>query len=150
MELLPVHLIKLPTLYENLQLTTICQKLTTDLKIKMRMKRWVDNQHLAMWCGPSSIQRQARKLILGPSPTIKTRLLSFRRTHSRVVTGLLTGHNTLRKHLHLLGLINSLLCRKCGTEEGTSVHVLCQCEALIYTDMHIWVPFSWTQRILRV
>jgi len=33
---------------------------------------------------------------LGPSPTAKIRLLSFNRTQSDVVTGLLTEHNTLR------------------------------------------------------
>jgi hypothetical protein len=51
--------------------------------------------------GPNRHQRQARKLISGPSPTTKTGLLSFNRTHSRSVLGLLTGHNTLRRHLHL-------------------------------------------------
>ena len=48
--------------------------------IKRKIKRWVDNQHLAMWRGPCSTQRQARKLISGPSLTTKTRLC-------------LTGHN---------------------------------------------------------
>jgi hypothetical protein len=33
-------------------------------------------------------------------------------------------------HLHIMGLINNVTCRKCGTEEETSVHILCQCEAL--------------------
>jgi hypothetical protein len=29
-----------------------------------------------------------------------------------------------------MGLCNDPMCRKCGTEEETSVHVLCECEAL--------------------
>jgi hypothetical protein len=29
-----------------------------------------------------------------------------------------------------MGLRNNPTCRKCGTEEETSVHVLCECEAL--------------------
>jgi len=58
------------------------------------------------------------------------KLLSFNRTQSRVVTGLLTGHNTLRRHLYLLGLPDSPLCRKCGVEEETSANILCECEAL--------------------
>jgi hypothetical protein len=49
-------------------------------------------------------------LILGPCWGTKVRLLSFNRIQSRVVT----GHNTLRRHLHLLGLMASPLCRKCG------------------------------------
>jgi hypothetical protein len=40
------------------------------------------------------------------------------------------GHNTLRRHLCLLGLLNSSLCRGCGVKEETSVHILCECEAL--------------------
>jgi hypothetical protein len=47
-----------------------------------------------------------------------------------VVTGLLTGHNTLRRHHHLMGLTDSPLCRKCAAEDETSAHILCQCEAL--------------------
>jgi len=40
------------------------------------------------------------------------------------------GHNTLRRHLYLLGLPNSPLCRWCEAREETSAHVLCECEAL--------------------
>jgi hypothetical protein len=57
---------------------------------------------------------------------------------SRVVTGLLTGHNTLRRHLHIMGLSDSPLCRKCGAEEDTSADVLCECEALA-THRHIYL-----------
>jgi hypothetical protein len=78
----------------------------------------VDNKHLAMWCGPSSTQT----LILGTSPSTKTKPLN--RTQSRVVIGLLSGHTTPGRHLHLMELINSSLCRRCGTKEETSVHIL--------------------------
>jgi hypothetical protein len=68
----------------------------------------------------------ARELISGPCIAIRTRLLSFSRTQSRVIT----GHNTLRRHLYIMGLRDSPLCRKCGAEEETSAHVLCECETL--------------------
>ena len=55
--------------------------------------------------------------------------MTFNMTQSRVVTGLLTGHNTLRRHLYLLELLDSPLCRKCGLGEETSAHILCECEA---------------------
>jgi len=51
-------------------------------------------------------------------------------TQTKVVIGLLTGHNTLRRHLCTMGLLNNPICRRCGTEEETSVHILCECEAL--------------------
>ena len=47
-----------------------------------------------------------------------------------VVIGLLTGHNTLRRYLYIMRLSNNPTCRKCGTQEETSVHILCECEAL--------------------
>jgi len=78
------------------------------------------------------------KLIAGTSPTPKTRFLSRNRTQSRVVTGFLTVHNTLTKHLYLITLTNSPLCRGCGAEEETSVYVLCESEALaLLTHAHL-------------
>jgi len=58
------------------------------------------------------------------------KFMTFNRIQSRVVTGLLTGHNTQRRLLYLLGLLDSPLCRKCGVGEETSAHILCECEAL--------------------
>ena len=98
--------------------------------IRRKMKRWIENKHLALWCGPCSTQRQARELFASPDLAMGARLLSFNRTQTWVVTGLLTGHNTLRRLLHIMGLCNDPMSRKCGTEEETSVHILCECEAL--------------------
>ena len=66
----------------------------------------------------------------GPSLDTRAKFLTLNRTHSRAVTGLLTGHNTLRRHLYLLGLLDSPLCRKCAVREETSAHILYECEAL--------------------
>jgi hypothetical protein len=98
--------------------------------IRRKMKRWMENPHLVLWRGPCSIQRQAWELISSSDLTTRTWLLSFNRTQSRIVIGLLTGHNTLRRHLYIMGLSNKPICRKCGTEEETSVHILCECQAL--------------------
>jgi len=68
-------------------------------------------------------------MISGLNLTTKTRL-SCTRTQTRVVICLLNGNNTLRKHLDVMGLSNNSTCRKCATEEETSVHILCECEAL--------------------
>jgi hypothetical protein len=100
--------------------------------IRRKMKRWMEKQHLALWRGPCSTQRQARELISGPNLATGARLLSFNRTQARVVIGLLTGHtcNTMRRHLHIMGLSNNPIGGKCGIEEETSVHILRECEAL--------------------
>jgi hypothetical protein len=97
---------------------------------------------MAMWQVLTSAQTQARKLILGTSPIAKTRLLSFNRMQSRAVTGLLTGHKTLRTHLDIMGLPDSTLCRRGGAEEETSAHVLCEYEALAVLRHTYLVPVS--------
>jgi len=51
-------------------------------------------------------------------------------TQSKVATGLLGEHNTMRRHLYLMGLNNIPLCRRCGAEKETSAHVLSECEVL--------------------
>jgi hypothetical protein len=98
--------------------------------IQTALSRWVNNQHCASWQNLGNTERQARELMSGPSRGAKVKLLPFNKTQSREVTGLLTGHHTLRRRLHLLGLQDSPLCRSCGVEEETSAHVLCNCEAL--------------------
>jgi hypothetical protein len=56
--------------------------------------------------------------------------LPLNRTQSRVVT-VLTGHNTLRRHLYILGLSNSPLYRIYVAEDETLVHIICECAALV-------------------
>jgi hypothetical protein len=98
--------------------------------LRNRNSRWLGKQHWRCWQNLGNTQTQARERISGPCRGTKIRLLSFNRAQSRAVTGLLTGHNTLRRHLHLMGPTDSPLCRKCGAEEETSAHILCKCEAL--------------------
>ena len=98
--------------------------------IQRRIRRWLVN-HNCIWClGLGDTQRQVRELISGPSLGAKARFLSFNRTQFRAVTGLLTEHNTLMNHVHLIGLSDSPLCRRCGAEEETPARILCKCEAL--------------------
>ena len=90
----------------------------------------MENQRLVLCRGPCSIHRQAAELTSGPDLATRARLLSSNTTQSRVVIDLLTGHNTLGRHLYIMGLSNNPIFRKCGTEEETSVHVVCECEDL--------------------
>ena len=61
----------------------------------------------------------------------------------------LTGRNAVTRHPCIMGLIDNLLCRKCGAEEETSGHVLRKCEHWSHLNMTTWLPFSWTQREFR-
>jgi hypothetical protein len=88
------------------------------------------NQRWIWWQGLGDTQRQAWELITGPSLGAKARFLPFNRAQTRAVTGLLTGHDALRRELHLVGLSDSPLCRRCGAEDETSAQIFCECEAL--------------------
>jgi len=89
-------------------------------------------------------------MISGPSLIAETRLLTFIRAQSRAVTCLLIGHNTLRIHLYVMGLMGSPLCRRHEAEEETSAYVLCECEVLASLRLSISAPFSWIQGMLEV
>jgi len=56
--------------------------------------------------------------------------MTFNRIQSRVVSGLLTGHNTRRGHFSPLEFLDSPLGRKYGVGEETSAHNPCECAAL--------------------
>ena len=118
--------------------------------LQMRLGRWLVNQHWAQWRGLGDTQRQAHEFISEPSLGIRAKFMTFNKIQYRAVTGLLTGHNTLRKHLHLLGLLDSPLSRKCGVGGETSSHILCECEALA-SLRHAYLGSSfWSSRILWV
>jgi len=95
---------------------------------------------MVMWWGLISTQRQAQKMISDSTLTAKNRILSFNRTQSRVVTCLLTGHNTLRSHLYLMGLTNSYAG---GLEQRNKPHpTFCASVKLwLHSDKHIWALF---------
>ena len=97
---------------------------------RRKLGHWLGNQHGAQWQSLGDTQRQAREFISGPSFSTRAKFLTLNRVQSRVVTGLLMGHNTLRRHLYLLGLLDSPLCRKCRVGVQILSHILCECEAL--------------------
>jgi hypothetical protein len=107
---------------------------------RRKSKGWIDNQHTAVKQGLTSTERQAQNLISGPGPTAKTRLLSLNRIQSRVFTGFLTGPDTLRTYLYIMGVIDNPLCRRYGAEEESSAHVLYECEVLA-TLKHTYFGF---------
>jgi hypothetical protein len=98
--------------------------------IQNKLNCWLVNQQWARWRSIPDTQRQVRELISGPSVGAKIKVMFFNRTQSRAVIGLLAGHNTLRRHLYLLGLQVRPVCRKCGVMEEISAHILCECVAL--------------------
>jgi hypothetical protein len=58
---------------------------------------------------------------------------------SRVVSGLLTGQYTLRRHLYIMGLVGSPLIRRCGAKEKTSFSF--SVKLYRHSDILTWAPF---------
>ncbi|CAH2263168.1 jg24008 [Pararge aegeria aegeria] len=45
----------------------------------------------------------------------------------RKVVGLITGHSSLNRHLSIIGVTDSPLCRACMEENETPTHVMLEC-----------------------
>jgi hypothetical protein len=68
------------------------------------------------------------RVMHAPQVLTAVRRLRIRNTLNGI-TGL-TGHNTLKRHLYLMGLSDCPLCRRCRVEAETSVYIFCKSEAL--------------------
>jgi hypothetical protein len=81
---------------------------------------------------------------LGPKPAIiiSPCVGTLDRKQCRLVTGLVTDHCTFRWHLHIMGLLESTKCRKCGQEESKQYKLLTvryrepNCHAIIVCQQH--------------
>jgi hypothetical protein len=63
-----------------------------------------------------------------PSQSMAVDVLQLSRTQLRVVTGLMTGHCNLRKHLHTMGIFKeNPVCRLSNEEEETTFHIVFEC-----------------------
>ena len=65
--------------------------------IRRNLNRWMEKQQIVLWRGACNTARWARELISGPDLATGALLLSLNRTQTKVVIGLLTGHNTFRR-----------------------------------------------------
>ena len=72
---------------------------------------------------------QSRKLIRYSEKRTR-KFLELSKPELRRITGLLTGHCTLRHHLKKMGKTTDDTCRLCFEEKETAKHVLCECVAV--------------------
>ncbi len=66
----------------------------------------------------------------GPTDRYIQFISKLDRKHCRMLIGLLTGHINLQYMLHKMRGAKSPLCRRCGAEKETTVHILCECPVL--------------------
>ncbi len=99
------------------------------------MKMWANQTHLQYWRNRQDCLMM-KEFGLELNPTASHYLLGLSKQNLRLIVGVLTGHNTLNKHLHRMNLSRSSFCSMCGLDSAeTSAHFLCVCPA--YTRIRI-------------
>jgi hypothetical protein len=93
----------------------------------------MNKNHTKQWESTSGL-KQAKDLTLGPSAKRSKDRLKLNRDQLRWLVGLFTGHCHLKGHLFKLGLIDDPTCERCLEEDESTMHVLCDCEAIA----HLW------------
>jgi len=98
--------------------------------VKRELNSWVQKEHRKKWsCTPAL--RQSKLFIRWPDKKTITELIGLSRNSVRRIVALRTGHNLLRRHAKLMGIVKGNdICRKCGEEQETTEHILCECPAL--------------------
>jgi hypothetical protein len=72
---------------------------------------------------------------------MSAQLIKLSRNNLRLITGILTGHCNFNKHLFIIGITDSPLCRASRETEETVIHVLLECNAVAHhRAAHLGTP----------
>lgn len=87
--------------------------------------------------------RQTKEALPTINPGLSRRLMQLKRPALRLLTGAITGHALLNKHLFTLGVTDSPLCRACMEDDETAAHVILACPGVAaYRAKHLGSPRS--------
>jgi hypothetical protein len=93
--------------------------------------------HRVIYDGILVYMIQSKWIFTGESQWPSTKrtkdLLRLNRDQLRWVVGLLTGHCHLKWHLFKLGLTADPICERCLEDDESSIHIICDFEAVAYT-----------------
>lgn len=111
------------------------------------IRETLQEQHLAHWMSLPGL-RQSRMFIGDSFNARVEELLKLSRNQIRLATGIITGHISLRKHLHTIGAEDDPTCRMCLEEDETPQHLLCECLVLANKrHLHFGMPFPKPEEI---
>jgi hypothetical protein len=96
---------------------------------KNHIKKQLEQRHRDRWTACTGY-RQSKVLMSYLLPSRASELLVMNKLRLRAAVGLLTGHTSLRAHLHKLGYTERQEWRLCGYEKEDSVHIVCDCPVL--------------------
>ncbi|KAI5651394.1 RNase H domain-containing protein [Phthorimaea operculella] len=111
-------------------------------KFRSLLRERTKNQHNTYWTGLEDC-RQAREAMPTLSSRLSKKLLRLKKPQLRMITSIITGHGHFNKHLSVIGVTDSPLCRACMEEEETAAHVVLHCkEVATYRAKHLGNPRS--------
>ncbi|CAL8127771.1 unnamed protein product [Orchesella dallaii] len=93
-------------------------------------------QHTDMWRSYNGA-RQTKELIDVPSMRVSNYLVTLCRQDLRLFTQVITGHSTLRGHLHRMRKADSDVCPFCEVGRETSLHLLGRCDCFLTTRLDV-------------
>jgi hypothetical protein len=100
---------------------------TTDCRL---ISAWIKLKHQIHWTNVAG-HRQSKLMMCKPSQSLAAEVLLLSRTQFRAVTGLMSGHCNLRKHLLTMGIFKeNPVCRLCNEKEKSTLHIEFECEVL--------------------
>lgn len=104
--------------------------------IKRAINVWAENKHKHRWKSKTKHilepfdYKHTKMFIREPTPRIWKKLRNLSREEIRICTGLITGHNTLQKHMFKMKMVDfeTPFCEQClEDEEETTAHFLGKC-----------------------
>jgi hypothetical protein len=104
---------------------------------KNLIKKQLEQRHRARWTACTGC-RQSKVLMRYPLTGRANELLAMNKLRLRTAVAPLTGHTSLRAHLHKLGHTERQECRLCGHDKEDSVHIVCDCPVLACKRYRIW------------
>ena len=110
------------------------------IAVRSKVRQWAHNEHYKHWLNTEGC-RQAKELVTQVTQGLTQFALQQCRRDLRTLVYLLTGHNTLNRHLTIMRRVSDPLCPLCKQEEETSLHFLSKCCATDIRRLHFGVPF---------
>jgi len=110
------------------------------IAVRSKVRQCAHNEHNKHWLNTEGC-RQAKEQVTRVTPGLTQFALRQCRRDLRTLVYLLTGHNTLSRHLTIMRSVNDPLCPLCKEEEETCLHFLGKCCATAtICRLHFGVP----------
>lgn len=90
------------------------------------VRKRTSDKHHKLWTDHGEC-RQAKEALPSIDGRFTKKVLRLTKQQLRKVTAVTTGHGSFNKHLYVIGVTDSPLCRACMEEDETAAHLLQSC-----------------------